>query len=400
MEIDLALWLSLALRWFHLLIGILWIGASFYFIWLDNSLTRPKDPGDDADGELWAVHGGGFYHNRKYMVAPAHMPEHLHWFKWEAYLTWVSGFALLCLIYYMNAGSYLIDEAKMALAPWQAVSYGVIFIFGGFMAYEVLCASAIGHNGVTGIIGFLIMTGVAYLLCHMFSDRGAFIHVGAIIGTVMAANVFAVIIPNQKKVVAALLKGEKPDPELGRIAKQRSTHNNYLTLPVLLIMVSSHYPMVYGHDYNWLVLAGLSASSWPLRQFFMLRHKGKSDYRYIAAGVLGFIAVMILSSVDFSRIGRAEIDGAGDQPAIVVTDAQARAIINNHCIQCHSDTPTSEAFDSPPLGATFNKLSEILKYNERIYAQTIASDAMPLGNETEMSEEERQMLGAWLRAQK
>ncbi|MBI2235093.1 MAG: urate hydroxylase PuuD [Micavibrio aeruginosavorus] len=391
MDIDLTAWLGLALRWFHLLAGIMWIGTSFYFIWLDNSLTPPKDKNDDANGELWSVHGGGFYHKRKYLVAPRHMPENLHWFKWEAYLTWVSGFALLGLIYYMGASAYLIDETKLAMAPWQAVSLGLAVIGTGFIFYEVLCSFYEGKSNLTfALIWFFFLTLAGYFLCHVFSDRGAFIHVGALIGTVMAANVFVTIIPNQKKVVASLLAGEKPDPALGRTAKQRSMHNNYMTLPVLLIMISNHYPMIYSHAYNWLVLAGLIAATWPMRHFFNLRHKGVTDYRYIAAGVFGFILVMVLSSLPPE--GRAHAPKA----AITVSDAEARVILNRHCLQCHSDTPTHPDYETAPLGAMFNKHIEIVKYARKIRDQAVNGDVMPLGNETGMTAEERQKLGIWL----
>ena len=281
----------MALRWLHVITGIAWIGASFYFIWLDNSLTPPSDKKDGASGELWAVHGGGFYHNKKYNVAPEHMPENLHWFKWEAYFTWISGFLLLSLVYYYGASLYLIDKARMDLTPIQAVFTGLCFIFGGWIFYDELCKSPIGKNNrLFGIVWFAALTAAAYALCHIFSGRGAYIHVGAILGTVMVANVFMVIIPNQKKVVAALLADKKPDPKLGIQAKQRSVHNNYMALPVLLIMISNHYPMLYSGSYNWLVLAGLGAAAWPIRQFFNLKHKGIVNYWYPVAGVAGIVS--------------------------------------------------------------------------------------------------------------
>ncbi len=392
MEIDFAAWLGLALRWFHLITGIAWIGSSFYFIWLDNSQTPPADKADKAagvTGELWAVHGGGFYHKKKYAVAPAHMPEDLHWFKWEAYFTWISGFLLLSLVYYYGASVYLIDRAKMDIDPLEATLIGLGFIVGGWVFYDTLCKTAIGKNNrVFGCIWFAALTAAAYALNHIFSGRGAYIHVGAIIGTVMAANVFMVIIPNQKKVVAALLAGEKPSPQLGIKAKQRSVHNNYMTLPVLLVMISNHYPMLFGNADNWLILAGLSASVWPIRQFFILHHKGKTNYWYPIVGVAGFIGVMLFAS-------------AGTQPVAAtdkVSAAEVRAIIRTHCSACHSDMPTHTGIFAAPAGVMFDKMWEVRKYAAQIREQAVAHDTMPLGNETGMTAEERRKLGAGLAA--
>lgn len=398
MEFDIASWLSLALRWFHLITGICWIGASFYFIWLDNSLTPPeseKDKKDGVTGELWAVHGGGFYHNKKYMVAPPHMPEHLHWFKWEAYFTWISGMLLLGLIYYYGANMYLIDTAKANLTQTQAILIGLAFIGGGWLFYDGLCKTQIGeHNGLFGLIWFAALVVAGFFLNQIFSDRGAFIHVGAMVGTAMAANVFAVIIPNQKKVVASLLAGEKPDPALGRKAKQRSLHNNYMTLPVLLIMISSHYPVLVGNPYNWALLAGLGVAAWFIRQFFNLQHKGKTNYLYPAIGITAYIVVMILAA-HWQAAGKPAADAA-----IEVSDAQARTILRTHCTSCHSDTPTHPAFPIAPTGVMFDTMEQIKIQAARIDARTVIGGDMPLGNETGMTDEERQTLGAWLKSLK
>ncbi len=390
MDIDVVSWLGLALRWLHLITGIAWIGSSFYFVWLDNSLMPPEDKKGGASGELWAVHGGGFYHKKKYNVAPEFMPENLHWFKWEAYFTWISGFLLLSLVYYYGASLYLIDHARMNLTPFQAVFTGLCFIFGGWVFYDELCNSPIGRNNrLFGIIWFAALTAAAYALCHIFSGRGAYIHVGAIIGTVMVANVFMVIIPNQKKVVAALLAGKKPDPQLGISAKQRSLHNNYMTLPVLLIMISNHYPMLYSGAYSWLVLAGLGATAWPIRQFFNLKHKGIVNYWYPVAGVIGIVLVALFVS-------------NGAKPAALsekVSAADVRMIIRTHCSACHSDTPTHAGIATAPAGVMFDTMDEIRKNAPRIIEQAVAHDAMPLGNETGMTPEERKKLGAGLTAQ-
>ncbi|PCI48428.1 MAG: hypothetical protein COB49_06060 [Alphaproteobacteria bacterium] len=394
MDVDVVSWLSLAIRWLHLITGIAWIGSSFYFIWLDNSLKKPTSREDldmGVGGELWAVHGGGFYHKKKYQVAPDHMPDDLHWFKWEAYFTWISGFMLLAVIYYYGASLFLIDPAKMALLPWQAIGISLAFMVGGWIFYDLLCKSRIGENNkLFGLIWFMALTLAAYGLSQIFTDRAAYIHVGVIIGTVMAANVFMVIIPNQKKTVASLLKGEEADPSLGIKAKQRSLHNNYMTLPVLLIMVSNHYPILFGHDYGWLILAGLGIAACLIRHFFNLKHKGEINYLYPAAGVAAFIAVMLMASYS----GKVVTGAAED---IAVTDI--RIMINRHCVACHSDVPTHEAFAEAPLGVMFDKMDEVIRYRTKIIEQAVKSDIMPLGNETTMTEDDRIKLGMWLSQQ-
>lgn len=394
MDIDFTSWLGLALRWLHVITGICWIGSSFYFIWLDNSLKAPSDEKDIKDGvkgELWAVHGGGFYHKKKYQVAPAHMPEDLHWFKWEAYFTWVSGFLLLALIYYFGASQMLVDTNKMALDPAEATLLGLTAIAGGWLVYDFLCRSALGRDNIKfGIVWYLILVAAAYFLNQVFTDRGAFIHVGAIIGTVMAANVFMIIIPNQKKVVASLLAGESPDPRLGLKAKQRSLHNNYMTLPVLLIMIGNHYPMMFGHEYNWLILAGLGAVAFLIRHFFNLRHKGVENYAYPLAGICLFLVIMFLSA--YHQTGPKA--GKGD---IQVSDVEIRQMITENCVMCHSDTPTHASLDVAPNGVMFDKMDEIKKYADKIHQQAVATEAMPLGNETGMTAEQREKLGVWIK---
>ena len=248
------------MRWLHVVTGVAWIGASFYFNWLDGNIRKVADGNPRVAGELWAVHGGGFYHNQKYLVAPEQLPPHLHWFKYEAYFTWISGFLLLAVIYYAGADLFLIDDSKLALAPWQAIGISLAFLAGGWLVYDGLCRSPLGaaRHPVFGGVWFAILTAAAYALTRIFSDRAAFLHVGAIIGTAMVGNVFFIIIPNQKKVVASMLAGEKPQAWLGLQAKQRSLHNNYMTLPVILAMISNPFPMLFRQpEVNWLVLAAL-----------------------------------------------------------------------------------------------------------------------------------------------
>src|SRR5882724_1819324 len=286
---DIIPWLELALRWLHVITGIAWIGASFYFIWLDGNI-RPAEGKPLVAGELWAVHGGGFYHNQKYLVAPAELPAHLHWFKYEAYFTWISGFLLLAVIYYAGADAFLIDSAKLALSGPQAILISLGFLAGGWLVYDGLCRSPLGRDGrLFGAVWFVLLTVAAWALTCIFSDRAAFLHVGAVIGTAMVGNVFFVIIPNQKKVVAAMLAGRAPEAWLGREAKQRSLHNNYMTLPVILCMISNHFPILFGNPANWLVLAALSVSGLMIRHFFNLRHKGVLKWDLVIGAIVIFV---------------------------------------------------------------------------------------------------------------
>ncbi|MBL4595386.1 MAG: urate hydroxylase PuuD [Robiginitomaculum sp.] len=390
MEIDLYPWLSLALRWLHLIAGIAWIGSSFYFIWLDNSLRPEPDEKDKGvAGGLWAVHGGGFYHKKKYLVAPSAMPEHLHWFKWEAYVTWLSGMGLMMLIYYWKADLYLIDPAKMQFSQLGATGLGLGFLLVGWVFYDGLCRLSVkwGHLVSGGLwFGFLCIS--AYVLTQIFSDRGAFLHVGAMVGTAMAANVAMVIIPNQKKTVASLLAGETPDPNLGKTAKQRSVHNNYMTLPVLLMMLSAHYPALVGHPLNWVLLALLSLSGIVIRHFFNLRHKDKVLYPVLFAGLALFVGTMLFAAAT-SKIGTIE------PSKTEVSFAQVQHIMQTHCASCHSATPTHDAFDHAPMGVALDSPAQINQFAFGIYDQVVASDLMPLGNETAMTEEERAVIARW-----
>ena len=390
MELDITPWINMAIRWLHFITGIAWIGSSFYFVWLDNHLETPKEPKKGMSGELWSVHGGGFYHKQKYAVAPEVMPDNLHWFKWEAYFTWMSGFALLAIIYYLGAELFLIDKAKADLSQLEAIGISLAFLVGGWFFYDGLCRSPLGKNNLlTGVLWFVSLVIAAWGLTQIFSDRAAFIHIGAIVGTAMAANVFMVIIPNQKKVVAALTAGETPDPKLGQISKQRSLHNNYMTLPVLLLMVSNHYPMTFSNPYNWAVIAGLGLVGVMVRHFFNLRHKGTSSPGLVVASVLLFIATMVFAS---EADKRARIDTSGMDASF----GEVQVIIAKHCLNCHVANPPHESFDEAPGGVVLDQPALIRLYGPRIFEQTVASDIMPLGNETGMTAEERALLGKWI----
>src|SRR4051794_21316638 len=350
MAFDLGEWLNLALRWLHLTAGIAWIGSSFYFVWLDNHLQAPAE--GEASGELWSVHGGGFYHNRKYQVAPSRMPDQLHWFKWEAYFTWISGFSLLVLIYYVGARSFLIDPAKAPLSPAAAIGIGLAAQALGWLAYDLLCRSPLrSSNLVLGLWWFIILLFAAVALDSLFNARAAYLHVGAMIGTVMVANVFFVIIPNQRKVVADLIAGRTPDPALGAAAKQRSLHNNYMTLPVLFIMISHHYPMTYGAERPWLVLALVGLTGVAIRHVFNLRGRGQRTGPTIAVAML-----LALASVTYVTLEKG--GGVGPQ-AGAVTYAQIRPLLATHCAGCHSPHPTNPAFAAPPLGLAFDSYEHV-----------------------------------------
>jgi len=384
--VDWNEWLNLAIRWLHLTAGIAWIGSSFYFVWLDNHLKPPAEGA--ASGEVWSVHGGGFYHSQKYLIAPSAMPDSLHWFKWEAYFTWISGFSLLVLVYYVGAQSFLIDPAKAALAPWQGIAIGLASLAAGWVVYDLLCRSSLGaSNQILGICWFMVLLLAAYGLNEVFTARAAYLHVGAIIGSVMVGNVFFIIIPNQRIVVADLIAGRTPDPRLGAMAKQRSLHNNYMTLPVLFIMISHHYPMTYGAERPWLVLALLGVTGVAVRHVFNLRHRDRPTGRAIALAV--FMALVSVTYVTLEK-GRGEASG---EP---VTYAQIQPLLKKHCTDCHAAKPMHAEFTAPPLGLVLTDYGHAKAAAPKIKAMAVDSEIMPLGNISGMTKEEREKLGAWI----
>ncbi|HKP77659.1 MAG TPA: urate hydroxylase PuuD [Phenylobacterium sp.] len=387
---EVGAWANLAIRWLHLVAGIAWIGSSFYFMWLDSHLKKPDPAPDGVAGELWSVHSGGFYRQMKFMVAPADMPQELHWFKWEAYTTWISGFLLLGLIFYLGADLNLIDKAKAELTAWQAIAIGLGSLVVGWLVYDGLCRSPIGRNlKLFSAVWFGLLTAAAYGLTRVFSDLGAFMHMGAIIGTVMAANVFRVIIPNQRKLVAQVLAGEAPDPTLGEQAKQRSVHNNYMTLPVLFIMISNHYPMIFAAPLNWLWLAGLGVAGWTIRHFFNLRNAGRLEPQVLVYGALAFVTVAVLNET-----ARPKPPSVAEVPSYAVV----RAIVDRHCIACHAAHPTHRGVPTAPNGAMFDTAAGLQRHADKIYARAVATRSMPQGNETRMTDTERAELGAWIKA--
>jgi uncharacterized membrane protein len=391
MGFDWQAWANLAIRWLHLTAGVAWIGSSFYFMWLDSHLKPQATPEEGVTGELWSVHGGGFYHQKKFMVAPPRgMPDQLHWFKWEAYTTWISGFLLLALIFYVGADINLIDKSRLDLARWQAVLIGLGTLVAGWLVYDGLCRSPLAKNlKVFGAVWFLVLTAAAWGLTRIFSDLGAVMHVGAIIGTVMAANVFLIIIPNQRKVVAQIVAGQVVDANLGKVSKQRSMHNNYMTLPVLFIMISNHYPMIFAAPLNWLWLAALGLVGWTIRHFFNLKNAGRIHPEVLFLGACGFIAVAWAN-----EMARPRPQAAAADPGY----AAVRALVDRHCIMCHSATPTHKGFPTAPNGVTFDTAENLHRYAPRIYERAVASHSMPLGDETGITPAEREELGAWIKA--
>ncbi|WP_408589792.1 urate hydroxylase PuuD [Novosphingobium sp.] len=393
LNIDIAEWLNLAIRWLHLTAGIAWIGSSFYFVWLDNHLKPPRE--GSASGEVWSVHGGGFYHKQKYVVAPGTLPDDLHWFKWEAYFTWLSGFALLVLVYYVGAKSFLIDRARADLSQIDAIGIGLSALVAGWLVYDGLCRSPLGRNNrALGVVWFAFLVGAAWGLCAVFNPRGAYLHVGAMLGTVMVANVFMVIIPNQRKVVAALKAGKVPDPALGKAGKQRSVHNNYMTLPVLFIMISHHYPMTFGAQRPWLVLALLGATGVAVRHVFNLRHTAAPTGRaMLVAAVLALISVTYVSAEKGANAAPAA--PAADGPP---TFATVQPILQKHCSGCHAVRPTHDGIADPPLGIVLDTADHVAAVAPRIKAVAVDAEIMPLGNETGMTRAERDTLGRWIAA--
>ncbi len=450
MEAWLQQWLSLLLRWAHFITGIAWIGASFYFNWLENHLQRSaqqaqdahlanRDPvkadpmqsepiagdsisidaisgdpiaGDPIAGDLWAVHGGGFYYLQKYKVAPDLLPEPLHWFRYEAYFTWVTGVALLIVMYYRDAQMFMLDPSVSGISPVQAIALGVAAMLVSWLVYDGLCRFAPGRlflrrstpDGLplrhhTDWLGVLIATWfvlLTYVLSHYLSGRAAFIHVGAAIGTVMVANVFFVIIPAQKELVAALVSGRAPDAGKGSAALLRSRHNNYFTLPVLFIMISSHYPATYSGVNNWLFLAVFSLSAVGIRHWFNVRHQPGHPVWVLPVSVLVMLCLMLAT---MPRQGAVILAAGQGASATMPTTLQVMPLIAERCAGCHSSHPAISGIGTAPLGVAFDTAAEVEAQAERIFQAAVVNRTMPLGNMTAMSDAEREQLAQWYAGQ-
>lgn len=382
--------LNILVRWLHFITGVAWIGSSLYFIWLDNHLEAPRETADSekgVGGELWSVHGGGFYHAQKYRIAPSVLPATLHWFKWEAYSTWLSGIFLLGLVYFLGAEIYLIDRSVADLSVAAAISIAIGFVVGGWIIYDLMCRSPLASDDRVFAFALLVMSAaLAWGLCQLFSGRAAYILFGVTLGTIMVANVFFVIIPGQKKMVAAAERGEAPDPAYGVRAKLRSVHNTYFTLPVLFVMTSNHYAMTYSHEYNWVVLIGISVAGALIRIYFVARHKGR------ASPVAVVFAVLLLAIMAALVAPRSQ-----QSDAVTATLSEVRAVVNARCVSCHSSAPTHPAFPAAPLGVMFDTDEQILAEAERIHLQTVVTRVMPIGNLTAITDQERQIIDQWYR---
>jgi uncharacterized membrane protein len=383
-------WLNLLARWAHLVFGIAWIGASFYFVWLDNSLEKPPKTGNPRHlGEVWSVHGGGFYHKVKFKSAPETMPEHLHWFYWESYATWISGFFLMCVLYYVGAETYLIDKSIADLSHWQAVGLGLGFLILGWVVYDLMCRLFMRNEKVLAVGVVLYCVIAAYALTHLFSGRGAFIHFGAMLATIMSANVLMVIIPGQRKVVASMARGEEPDPIHGMRAKARSVHNTYFTLPVLFTMISNHYAVTYSSKHAWLVLLAITLAGAIIRLFFVLKHKAPPKWWVLVLG----IAILVAVAFALRPVPVASTAGA---PAVSM--AQVQSLVQEKCTGCHAHKPSFAGFAAAPKGYVFETPEDIVRQAKAIHQQTVVLKAMPIGNLTQMTDEQRAIIDTWYRA--
>jgi uncharacterized membrane protein len=379
-------WLNIVVRVMHFTFGIAWIGASFYFVFLENALNRTENVRDELAGNLWAVHGGGFYYLEKYKVAPKTIPKHLHWFKYEAYFTWVSGFALLFIIYYFNSSAMLIDTNVMKLTAAQAIGIGIGSFVVAWIIYDLLCKSPLRKQPLLfGLTGIIILTGFAYFYSHVFSARAAFMHFGAMIGSIMVANVFFVIIPSQKAMVKAAKKGILPDAQKGKNALFRSISNNYFTLPVLFVMLSNHFPSTFGNKYQWIVLAAISIGAAGIKHWLNLREQGKLSVWILPVSVIVLLAVAYITAPQPSN-----------HKCSTISYAEVNAIVQQRCVQCHSSRPTDNIYKAPPNGVKYDTPQEIVAKKDLIMQRVVITKTMPQNNKTNMTLEEREVIRCWI----
>tara|TARA_B100000745_G_scaffold34026_1_gene21080 strand:+ start:859 stop:2025 length:1167 start_codon:yes stop_codon:yes gene_type:complete len=388
MKIYLIDWLSMSLKLLHIIAGIAWIGASFYFNWLENKLDRLNNR-DEIAGHLWAVHGGGFYYLEKYKKYPQTLPEPLHWFKWEAYVTWISGILLLAVIYYFNASTYLLSSDS-SLSSSYGIGLSILGLLLFWLIYDILCKSKLVNQSSIFIAIILVIISIsAYFYSNIFNPRAVYMQIGSMIGTVMVANVFFVIIPVQKKLVAACENATEVSQELGQVGYLRSRHNNYFTLPVLFMMISGHYPTIYSGEFGWLVLIAIVGILVMIRHYFNLRGVGKAKNSLIAIIIVSTLALIYALAPIQSKV----------QDLEKVSIAEVQAIIEKHCVSCHSSNPTNKVFMVAPHGFMLNTKEQIIAGKSQIYQQAVLSNAMPLGNTTNMTSDERQKLKAWVEAE-
>ena len=416
MEAHFTEWLNLGIRWIHMIVGIAWIGASFYFVWLENNLNR-SNPREGLSGDLWAIHGGGIYHLEKYKLAPPQMPENLHWFKWEAYSTWLSGVALLLVVYYLNPSLYLVKPG-VDLAPAAAIAIGLGSMALSYLIYHLLCDSPLGKRpALLGIVLFVLIIAAAYGFSQIFSGRAAYIHVGAIIGTIMVGNVFFTIMPAQRALVKAIADNTTPDPSLPAKGLLRSRHNNYFTLPVLFIMISNHFPSTYGSQYNWLILAGIAILAVLVRHYFNTRHDSNKYVWTLPAAALGMICLAYVTAPTHRtpNPAPAAVEQQASTPLVMFEEAlpperatrdkantstgdfaKVERVIHERCSVCHSASPTSPMFSAAPAGFVLDTAEQMKAQAAKIHAQSVATQIMPLGNITQMTQDERDLIGRWI----
>ncbi|RGP38325.1 urate hydroxylase PuuD [Pseudotabrizicola alkalilacus] len=402
---DLAVmweWVEIGVRWLHVITAIAWIGSSFYFVALDLGLRKTPSLPPLAHGEEWQVHGGGFYHIQKYLVAPEMMPEHLTWFKWESYATWLSGFAMLVLVYYLGAEMFLIDPQVMDLQVWQAVLISLASLAFGWLAYNTLCRVFVNADQTVLMVAlFGVLVGMSWFYTQVFSGRAALLHLGAFTATIMSANVFMIIMPNQRIVVADLKAGRKPDPKYGKIAKQRSTHNNYLTLPVIFLMLSNHYPLIFATEYNWIIASLVFLMGVTIRHWFNTQHarKGNPHWTWGVTAIL-FLLIAWLSTAPLRTVPdpEAALSGAAVQHAAAAGFDDVVGIVQGRCSMCHAAEPSWEGMVWPPKGVVLETPAQIAQEARRIYMQAGVSHAMPPGNLSYMEPEERLAIIRWFRA--
>ncbi len=393
-------WLAFAVRWLHVIVGIAWIGSSFYFIALDLGLKKVPHLPPGASGEEWQVHGGGFYHIQKYLVAPERMPDHLVWFKWESYATWLSGFAMLCIVYYAGANLFLVDQAVMPMPAWLAILISLASLSVGWILYDNLCKSRLAANPTTlMVILFLILVAMAWGYTHVFTGRAALLHLGAFTATIMSANVFLVIIPNQEIVVADLKAGRTPDPKYGKIAKLRSTHNNYLTLPVLFLMLSNHYPLAFATEYNWIIASLVFLMGVTIRHYFNTMHATgrKLNWTWAATAII-FVIIMWLSSAPGSERPELQMSALDQRFASAQGFEAASTAVLGRCSMCHTAEPSWPGIHGAPKGVVLDNPQAIAQHAREVYLQAGRSHAMPPGNVTEIEPAERRAIIDWYRA--
>ena len=379
-------WLNIVVRLMHITFGIAWIGASFYFVFLENALNRTKDVREELAGNLWAVHGGGFYYLEKYKVAPQKIPKHLHWFKYEAYFTWLSGFCLLFVVYYFNATAMLIDKNVLDISALQGIGIGVGSFVVAWVLYDLLCKSPLIKKGIWfTLVGFIISIGFAYFYAHVFNSRAAYIHFGAMLGSIMVANVFFVIIPSQKAMVKAAREGKPLNPQLGKNAGMRSLHNNYFTLPVLFVMISNHFPSTFGNEYSWLVLAVITLGAAGVKHYLNLKEKGQLSVWVMPVSVLILLGAAFMTAPEKPGTCKSE-----------VSFAEVNAIIQNRCVTCHSAKPTDDVYKAAPNGVMYDTPLDIVKLKDKIMQRVVITKTMPQNNKTNITQKERDLIRCWI----